>query len=138
MVVVEILSQDEPGLTAQNQEGGHQKNKINWKELWELEGRELFSGGDNRSSSPRYVRLQKTAAAVTVQICGYETKEESSRHWDGHAGLGPKRLAWFWPGDFPLIKTASPVNLLLRSGSVQHYWNEIFYFVHHLAHKFIR
>lgn len=28
--------------------------------------------------------------------------------------------------------------VLLRSGSVQHYWNEIFYFVDHLAHKFIR
>uniref|UniRef100_A0A8C4GKJ0 Anthrax toxin receptor 1 n=1 Tax=Dicentrarchus labrax TaxID=13489 RepID=A0A8C4GKJ0_DICLA len=26
---------------------------------------------------------------------------------------------------------------LLRSGSVQHYWNEIYYFVDHLAHKFI-
>lgn len=32
----------------------------------------------------------------------------------------------------------SPLNPFLRSGSVQHYWNEIFYFVHHLAHKFIR
>lgn len=29
-------------------------------------------------------------------------------------------------------------HFLLRSGSVQHYWNEIFYFVDHLAHKFIR
>uniref|UniRef100_A0A667X561 Anthrax toxin receptor 1 n=1 Tax=Myripristis murdjan TaxID=586833 RepID=A0A667X561_9TELE len=28
-------------------------------------------------------------------------------------------------------------NLLLRSGSVQHHWNEIYYFVDHLAHKFI-
>ncbi|TNM91925.1 hypothetical protein fugu_018937 [Takifugu bimaculatus] len=27
--------------------------------------------------------------------------------------------------------------VLDKSGSVQHYWNEIFYFVHHLAHKFI-
>uniref|UniRef100_A0A671WB41 Anthrax toxin receptor 1 n=1 Tax=Sparus aurata TaxID=8175 RepID=A0A671WB41_SPAAU len=26
---------------------------------------------------------------------------------------------------------------LFRSGSVQHYWNEIYYFVDHLAHKFI-
>lgn len=25
-----------------------------------------------------------------------------------------------------------------RSGSVQHHWNEIYYFVDHLAHKFIR
>lgn len=38
MVVVEILSQDEPGLTAQNQEGGHQKTRStgrnygNWRE----------------------------------------------------------------------------------------------------------
>lgn len=30
------------------------------------------------------------------------------------------------------------MNLLFRSGSVQHYWNEIFYFVDHPAHKFIR
>lgn len=28
--------------------------------------------------------------------------------------------------------------LWLRSGSVQYYWNEIYYFVDHLAHKFIR
>uniref|UniRef100_A0A8C3A3D4 ANTXR cell adhesion molecule 1 n=1 Tax=Cyclopterus lumpus TaxID=8103 RepID=A0A8C3A3D4_CYCLU len=27
--------------------------------------------------------------------------------------------------------------LCFRSGSVQHYWNEIYYFVDHLAHKFI-
>lgn len=95
-------------------------------------------GGDHRSPSPRYVRLQKTAAPVMVQICGYETKEESSRHWDGQAGPGPRASEGSGPGDIPLIKYASPVNLLLRSGSVQHYWNEIFYFVHHLAHKFIR
>uniref|UniRef100_A0A669D4P7 Anthrax toxin receptor 1 n=1 Tax=Oreochromis niloticus TaxID=8128 RepID=A0A669D4P7_ORENI len=29
------------------------------------------------------------------------------------------------------------LNLCFRSGSVQHYWNEIYYFVDHLAHKFI-
>uniref|UniRef100_A0A8D3ED01 Anthrax toxin receptor 1 n=1 Tax=Scophthalmus maximus TaxID=52904 RepID=A0A8D3ED01_SCOMX len=28
--------------------------------------------------------------------------------------------------------------VLDKSGSVQHYWNEIYYFVDHLAHKFIR
>lgn len=36
------------------------------------------------------------------------------------------------------ITDCSSMNLLFRSGSVQHYWNEIFYFVDHLAHKFIR
>lgn len=38
----------------------------------------------------------------------------------------------------PFFWCLSPLNPFLRSGSVQHYWNEIFYFVHHLAHKFIR
>uniref|UniRef100_A0A673WEY1 Anthrax toxin receptor 1 n=1 Tax=Salmo trutta TaxID=8032 RepID=A0A673WEY1_SALTR len=34
------------------------------------------------------------------------------------------------------LQTSS--NLSFRSGSVQHHWNEIYYFVDHLAHKFIR
>lgn len=39
---------------------------------------------------------------------------------------------------FSSVNPSSFLHLLVRSGSVQNYWNEIYYFVDHLAHKFIR
>uniref|UniRef100_A0A8C6P9J5 Anthrax toxin receptor 1 n=1 Tax=Nothobranchius furzeri TaxID=105023 RepID=A0A8C6P9J5_NOTFU len=40
-------------------------------------------------------------------------------------------------GQLSSCQTWKPLNVFVRSGSVQHYWNEIYYFVDHLAHKFI-
>lgn len=159
LVVVEILSQDEPSLTALNQEADHQKQD-QLEGIMGVGGKKISLGGDNPSFSPRYVRLQKSAAHAVLprSKSGYETKESSifaglwssffsySCHWACHFGPRPngfgRVLIWCWnskPWDFYWIKKhLASWHLLLRSGSVQHYWNEIFYFVHHLAHKFIR
>lgn len=77
LVVVEILSQDEPSLTALNQEADHQKQD-QLEGIRGIGGENVSLRADNLSFSPRYGRLQKkcnSCSPVTVQICGYETKE---------------------------------------------------------------
>lgn len=58
-VVVEILSQDEPGLTAGNREGDRQKKQHQLEGIMGIGGKRIRSGGDNQSRPARYVRLQK-------------------------------------------------------------------------------
>lgn len=75
-MVVETLSQDEPGLTALTQEAEHQKED-QLEGIMGIGGQQISLREDNLSFSPRNVRLQKSAARAVVSIYGYETKESS-------------------------------------------------------------
>lgn len=158
-MVVEIVSQEEPGLTAPNQEADHQKQD-RLEGIRGIGGEKVSLRADNPSFSPRYGRLQKSATHAVLSRSKYVVMKQKNNLFFGGCGVvssatvvtglvtldraqraleGSSYCAEI-PNLETLIKkkkTAS-VHLLLRSGSVQHYWNEIFYFVHHLAHKFIR
>lgn len=85
-MVVETLSQDEPSLTALSQEADHQ-TQDRLEGIMGIGGKKMSLGGDHLSSSPRDVRLQKSAAhAVLSRSKDVAMKLKNKPFWGGGFG----------------------------------------------------